>query len=241
MDDISNPQTFSRLAHPNLCSFRSAIAPDGPPTISGVNSLYDMFMSSVEKYPDNKCLGRRSGDAYTWLTYKQTADAAAAIGSAMAHVGVGPHGRAGVYGANCPEWMISMQACNRMSVYCIPLYDSLGENAIEFIINHSESSLVFVQASNLPELIKALPKVKNLVKNVVYWGGDASSAAASVGAIKDLGLGVFSFEDFTKLGQDNMKDAVPSKATDLCTIMYTSGTTGDPKVSALVVEAVKVC
>jgi long-chain acyl-CoA synthetase len=197
-----------------------------------------MFMSSVEKYPDNKCLGRRSGDAYSWLTYKQTADAAAAIGSAMAHVGVGPHGRAGVYGANCPEWMISMQACNRMSVYCIPLYDSLGENAIEFIISHSESSLVFVQASNLPELIKALPKVKNLVKNVVYWGGDASSAAASVKTIKDLGLGVFSFEEFTKLGQDNMKDAVPSKAVDLCTIMYTSGTTGDPKVSVLVVVGV---
>jgi hypothetical protein len=31
-----------------------------------------------------------------------------------------------------------LQACNRMSMCCVPLYDSLGENAIEYIINHSE-------------------------------------------------------------------------------------------------------
>ncbi len=31
------------------------------------------------------------------------------------------------------------QACNRMSMQCVPLYDSLGENAIEYIVNHSEA------------------------------------------------------------------------------------------------------
>lgn len=30
------------------------------------------------------------------------------------------------------------QACNRMSYQCVPLYDTLGENAVEYIINHSE-------------------------------------------------------------------------------------------------------
>lgn len=30
------------------------------------------------------------------------------------------------------------QACNRMSYMCVPLYDSLGENAIEFIVRHAE-------------------------------------------------------------------------------------------------------
>ncbi len=35
------------------------------------------------------------------------------------------------------------QACNRQSVYCVPLYDTLGENAIEYIINHSGGWWVF--------------------------------------------------------------------------------------------------
>lgn len=84
------------------------IAKDGPPPINYA-SLYEMFMASVEKFPDNKCLGRREGDGYSWLTYKATAELAAAVGSALTKVGLAPHGRVGVYGANSPEWMVAMQ------------------------------------------------------------------------------------------------------------------------------------
>jgi len=63
-----------------------------------------------------------------------------------------------------------MQACNRISAVCVPLYDSLGENAIEFIINHSESSIVFVSSDKMPALVKALPKTKDVLKTIVYWG-----------------------------------------------------------------------
>lgn len=44
-----------------------------------------------------------------------------AVASAMAHVGLGRHCRASVFGANCPEWMVAMQACNRNTTYCVPL------------------------------------------------------------------------------------------------------------------------
>lgn len=53
-----------------------------------------------------------------------------------------------------------MQACNRQGLYCVPLYDSLGENAIEYILEHSESSAVFVETSKLGKLAAALPDVK---------------------------------------------------------------------------------
>lgn len=188
-----------------------------------------MFSSSAKQYANRNCIGHRSTDGpYVWLTYKETEKRAAAIASAMKYIGLGPHDKAGVYGANCPEWMIAMQACNRMTIYCVPLYDSLGENAIEYIINHSESSLVFTQTEKFPMLVKALPKVARQLKAVVYWGkGDA----ADIQATEALGLKVYSFEEFLKLGEEHPADAIPPKADDLCTIMYTSGTTGEPKVS----------
>ena len=31
-----------------------------------------MFQDSVQKYPDNNCLGHREGAGYAWLSYKQT-------------------------------------------------------------------------------------------------------------------------------------------------------------------------
>lgn len=38
----------------------------------------------------------------------------AAIGSAMVKVGLGPHARVGVYGANSPQWMIAMQVRSKL-------------------------------------------------------------------------------------------------------------------------------
>ena len=90
----------------------------------------------------------------------------------------------------------------------MPLYDSLGDNAIEYIINHSESTLVFVQVGaerarargargthwrterrgaalfgvqtqKMGMLAKALPRLASLLKTVVYWG-DGDEAAAKV-------------------------------------------------------------
>lgn len=119
--------------------FRSKLAKDGPPVMEGCTSLYDMFQQSVAKYGDNPCLGSRSGKngEYEWLTYKQVDEKVANLGSAMASIGLGPHGRVGIYGANSAEWMMAMQACNRMNLYCVPLYDTLGENAIDYIVEHS--------------------------------------------------------------------------------------------------------
>jgi long-chain acyl-CoA synthetase len=70
-----------------------------------------MFTASAEKFANNNCLGHRASDStgYTWLTYRQTAEQSAEIGSALVKVGLEPHGRVGVYGANSPEWMIAMQ------------------------------------------------------------------------------------------------------------------------------------
>ncbi|KAI7842012.1 hypothetical protein COHA_004213 [Chlorella ohadii] len=205
--------------------YRAIIAKEGPPTIPFA-SLYEMFQASVKKYPDNNCLGHREGAGYAWLSYKQTEEQVAAIGSAMVKVGLGPHSRVGVYGANSPEWMIAMQACNRQNMYCVPLYDSLGEHAIEYIIKHSESTIAFSSSDKLGMLAKALPLVAGLIKTVVYWG---KGEPQGVEAAKAAGVAVYSFAEFLELGRANPAPASPPKPEDLCTIMYTSGTTGDPK------------
>lgn len=66
-----------------------------------------------------------------------------------------------------------------MSYVCVPLYETLGETAIEFILQHSEVKLVFIQGSRMGRMAKALQHVHKMLA-VIYWG-DASEADIKVG------------------------------------------------------------
>ena len=48
-------------------------------------------------------------------------------------------------------------------------------------------------------------------------------------AIEGQGIKVYSFEEFAALGASKPAEPSPPSPDDYCTIMYTSGTTGDPK------------
>ena len=72
-----------------------------------------------------------------------------------------------------------LQACNRMSYVCVPLYETLGERAIEFILQHAGVQLVFVEGARMGRMVKALQEVHK-VQAVVYWG-PASTADVKVG------------------------------------------------------------
>ena len=191
-----------------------------------------MFEKSVKDFGPRAALGRRpvgaDGQAgpYEWMSYQQLGEYVRQVSNGLDTLGLGEGARAGVYGPNCPEWMIAMQATNRMGMQCVPLYDTLGANAVEFILNHSESSVAFASADKLPKLAEALPKCKGL-KTLIYWGEGAEEALAAARAVD--GLKVMSFDELLEAGTGVPDVSHPPKPSDICTIMYTSGTTGDPK------------
>ncbi|KAL6780395.1 LCS2 [Auxenochlorella protothecoides x Auxenochlorella symbiontica] len=206
--------------------YRVRVAKDGPPTVKDINTLSDLFSHSVSRFSDKNCLGKRTKEGYSWRTYSQTAREVAAVGSALVAAGLAPGGRVGVYGPNAPEWMITMQACNRQGFYCVPLYDTLGESAVEYIVKHAEVTAVAVLGSKLGALAASLPALRDRVRTVVYWD---EADAATLRRVADLGIAVHAFHEFVALGEASPAAAATVQADDLCTIMYTSGTTGDPK------------
>ena len=71
-------------------------------------------------------------------------------------------------------------------VNAVPLYDSLGESAVEYTVNHSETSIIFAEASKLIFLAKAAKNVKENVKTVVYWGDAPTVKDASASIEKEV-------------------------------------------------------
>lgn len=212
--------------------YRSLFAKDGfPPPIQGLDCCWDVFRLSVEKYPTSPMLGQREivdGKAgkYTWLTYKEVYDLVIKIGNSIRSCGYGEGVKCGIYGSNCAEWIMSMEACNAHGLYCVPLYDTLGAGAVEFIICHAEVSIAFVEEKKIPELLKTFPNATECLRTIVSFGKVTPEQKQEV---EKFGLAIYSWDEFLQVGQNQSFDLPLKKRSDICTIMYTSGTTGDPK------------
>ncbi|XP_061365178.1 long chain acyl-CoA synthetase 4-like [Gastrolobium bilobum] len=213
--------------------YRSVFSKDHahPPPVDGLKTCWDVFRMSVEKYPTNPMLGCREivngkPDKYKWQTYKEVYDLVVKVGNSIRSCGYGKGVKCGIYGGNCSEWIISMEACNAHGLYCVPLYDTLGAGAVEFIICHSEVTLAFAEEKKIPELLKTFPNASKYLKTLVSFGNVTPEQKQEV---EKFGLAIYSWDEFLQMGQNKSFDLPEQKESDICTIMYTSGTTGDPK------------
>ncbi|CAI0406052.1 unnamed protein product [Linum tenue] len=219
----------------NLLSKNEFPSPD--PDIS---TAWDLFSVSVKKYPDSKMLGWREFvngkyGGYQWKTYKQANEEVLRIGSALRASGAEPGCRVGVYGANCPEWTVAMEACAAHSLVCVPLYDTLGPNAVNFIIDHAEVDFVFVQDKKVNELLNPSCNAAGRLKAVVCFTSLTNEHKEKAA---ELGTKPYSWQEFLVMGKENPTEIVPPQPFNICTIMYTSGTSGDPKGVVLTHETV---
>ncbi|MQK22155.1 hypothetical protein EI013_27705, partial [Escherichia coli] len=107
---------------------------------------------------------------YKWQSYKEVYDLVVKAGNSIRSCGYGQGVKCGIYGANCAEWIISMEACNAHGLYCVPFYDTLGAGAVEFIICHAEVSIAFAEEKKMPELLKTLPNATKHLKTLVSFG-----------------------------------------------------------------------
>ncbi|WJX54824.1 Long chain acyl-CoA synthetase 4 [Trifolium repens] len=213
-------------------AYRSIFAKDGfPAPIQGLDSCWDVFRLSVEKYPNNHMLGTREivdgkHGKYKWQTYQEVYDMVIKVGNSIRSCGYGEGVKCGIYGANSAEWIMSMEACNAHGLLCVPLYDTLGFGAIEFIISHAEVSIAFAEEKKIPELLKTFPNATKYLKTIVSFGKVTPEQKQEV---EKFGSAIYSWTEFLQLGESHSFDLPIKKRSDICTIMYTSGTTGDPK------------
>jgi long-chain acyl-CoA synthetase len=139
--------------------FRSILAKDGFPQLEpDMKTSWDVFRVAADKYPNTRMLGWRPlkdgvPGPYLWKSYKEVYDEVLQVGSALQQLGVQPGSRVGIYGSNCPQWIVAMQACNGYSLICVPLYDTLGAGAVDYIIDHAEIDVIFIQDKKIKEIL----------------------------------------------------------------------------------------
>jgi long-chain acyl-CoA synthetase len=95
-------------------------------------------------------------------------------------------------------------------------------------LNESEVPLVFLHIDLLSTLAKVIGKSPK-VKKVIYFGDNNKEAIASFQSVAGKNINVESLESVMEKGTKNPCAARPPAPEDLACIMYTSGSTGNPK------------
>ncbi|XP_030672242.1 long-chain-fatty-acid--CoA ligase 1 isoform X1 [Nomascus leucogenys] len=213
---------------------RSALLDSDEPLVyfyDDVTTLYEGFQRGIQVSNNGPCLGSRKPDQpYEWLSYKQVAELSECIGSALIQKGfkTAPDQFIGIFAQNRPEWVIIEQGCFAYSMVIVPLYDTLGNEAITYIVNKAELSLVFVDKPEKAKLLlegvenKLIPGLKIIVLMDAY-------GSELVERGQKCGVEIISMKAMEDLGRANRRKPKPPAPEDLAVICFTSGTTGNPK------------
>ncbi|XP_059409790.1 long-chain-fatty-acid--CoA ligase 1-like isoform X1 [Carassius carassius] len=193
-------------------------------------TMYEFFLRGLRVSNNGPCLGsRKPGKPYKWLSYKEVADRAEFAGSALLHRGHCQTGDKyiGIFAQNRPEWTISELACYTYSLVAVPLYDTLGTEAISYIIDKASISTVICDIADKARLIlDCVSGRKHSITTIVIMENYDSELTAQA---QQKGIEILSLEELEAIGKVNYKTPIPPKSEDLALICFTSGTTGSPK------------
>src|SRR5438105_756936 len=194
-------------------------------------TLVDVFADRAKATPDAVAFRTKLGGVWTTITYAELAVRTGEVANGLISLGVAPGSSVSLLSKNRAEWILSDLAILSAGARSAPIYVTNSPRQVGHVIGHSESTVAIVEdRDQLDKVLKIRDELPLLGTIVVVTGEGAGEHP-----------GVISFDELRRLGRDHA-GANPSELDrrtasagpgDIATIVYTSGTTGDPKGAML--------
>ena len=182
-------------------------------------TFYDRFVECSERWPDNVALELQRHDHLESCTYNELRHMAESVGRWIAENGFAKGSRLAILADNHPRWVAAYLGIIAAGCAAVPLDTALHDDQVTKLLKDSGTSAVFCDAKHIPV---AKPAASELKIGLILMDPDRMAAhsvadrwPANLPAIFEAGPGKFK--------------PAPANNDDLASLLYTSGTTADPK------------
>ncbi len=185
-----------------------------------ITRVFDIIPQLLEKYNKSDALAAKENGK--WITYstQEFSDNVNYLSYGLLGLGVEREDKIAIISNNRPEWNFADFGIQQSGAVSVPIYPTISENDLNFILNDAKVKYIFVSSTDLYKKVKTIaanaPSVKgiytfNKVDGAQHWT-ELLEAGKKNPKVSEV---------------ENIKNTI--KPNDLLTILYTSGTTGNPK------------
>ena len=202
-------------------------------------TLPAMLQERARSTGDDDAMCFESEGKWLAITYAALDRSVQDVAAGLLALDLQPGEKVGIVSYNRPEWSIADLAIQRSGGVTVPVYPTSTPAQVAYIARHAGLRIIFVGGrSELATVAAALPEAPE-VRHVVVsddreaWDPETATAVAETEA--QGRCAVSDFASLVKLGQQSDRSAAVAArqesldSHDVATIVYTSGTTGDPK------------
>ena len=179
------------------------------------DNLVDHFEQATAKYKSNRLFGtknKQSGE-YEWITYEDVAKRVNNFRGGLSSVGVKKNDAVGIIANNRVDWAVAAFATYGLAARFVPMYESEIFKTWKYIIADAGITFLLVSSTRIYEEVAPLLDEIPLLKHIYIIEDDGEQ----------------SMKHLEEVGEEKPVPSVQPNVNDVAALIYTSGTTNDPK------------